>query len=209
MLRGLRSLRLGGALGVATQQPSRFDSSTLNYSIMVPATAASVQITADFFGGLRAGTPIMQKASASCQDCDEVDLRSGITSMLRLPSQTGPATVVVHVITSIGTEVFNTTYTVFVRRASQSATVTGTGFEMRTATAPLPTSKPLAWRDRKWAYSSLPSALIGMKYTMLTCLEAGGRCGSGRHPPIVMNVSVQCTLRLRLLHVFVSYTSWC
>lgn len=200
-------MHLGGALGAATQQPSRFDSGTLNYSIMVPATSASVEITADFFGGLRAGTPIVQKASASCQDCDEaVNLRSGITSTLRLPSQTGPVTVVVHVITNMGTEVFNTTYTVFVRRASQSATVTGSGFEMRTATAPLATSRPLAWRDRKWAYSSLPSALIGMKYTMLTCLEVGGRCGSGRHPPVVMNVSVQCTWRL-LLQYFGSYTS--
>ena len=42
MLHGLRSLQVGGVLGLATQQPSRFDSGTLNYSVLIPASSPYV-----------------------------------------------------------------------------------------------------------------------------------------------------------------------
>lgn len=198
MLHGLLSLQVGGVHGLATQQPSRFDSGRLNYSVIIPSSLSAVQVTADFFGGLRASTPIVQTVTVSLEaDGKLMELRDGITSELPLPLGLQCVAVVVHVSSKIGADAFQTSYTVSVHRASQIATVTGTGFVMQTVAPTAGGSPfPVAWRDRNWTYSSLPAAFFGMHYTMLTCLEEGGSCGTGRHLPVNISASIHCMLHV-------------
>ena len=201
MLHGLRSLQVGGVLGLATQQPSRFDSGTLNYSVLIPASSLSVQVTAGFFGGLHASSPIVQTVTVSLEGAGGLtELRDGITSELQMPLGLQCVSVVVHVSSNIGAAASQTSYLVSVHRASQIATVTGSGFVIRTVTSPTAGGSPfpIAWRDRNWTYSSLPAAFNGMHYTMLTCLEAGGSCGAGRHPSVNISASIHgmpCVVR--------------
>ena len=133
-LAGLRELRVGGALGAATQQPARFDSGTHHYTAMVPAAAREVEVTATGFG-LSPDSPIEQTLSVSLDGSAARELRSGVPTLLPLPNAGSEASLSVQVSSRIGqpSVLLRTNYTVEVRRASQIATVTGTGFEMHTA----------------------------------------------------------------------------
>eukprot|EP01045_Picozoa_sp_COSAG04_P003383 COSAG04_NODE_137_length_23739_cov_18.665764_11_plen_590_part_00 len=241
LLRGLRKLEVGGALGVATLQPARFSSDTLEYSAMVPADAAAVEVRATGFGDdASPASPVRQTISAGFVGGQTVPIRGSVASV-PLPPGTDSAVLRVSVVGEQGesscgaalrascgatrASVFDcahcagahqrqllrhgctndliaafcsslfdagvgaaeTNYTVTIRRARPIASVTGVGFELRTVGA---AGDNIAWRDRKWSYSELPPALVGLRYTMLTCLERGGSCGALAHPAVAINASV-------------------
>ena len=208
MLTGLRTLRVGGALGTATLQPARFDSGTHEYMLTVPA-ADTVEVTAGFFGRVLDG-PVQQTVAASIDAGPRVQLQSDVATSLVFPQEKGSATLTLAVTSSVlraraERTASVTNYTVVVRRSVPVAAVTGQGFEMRTVVAGGGTN--VAWRDRSWNFAQLPAALIGLNYTMITCLEKGGSCGTLAHPPVAIDATV---VRPGVMFVVIPvFVGWC